>query len=67
MQTNLANPVPEYVREKHILEALKISSPTLWRKVVSGEFPKPIKLSGRVTAWLLRDVELWLQQKGDKK
>ncbi len=30
---------------------LPFSAPTLWRKVKAGTFPKPIKLSDRVTAW----------------
>ena len=29
---------------------LPFSAPTLWRKVREGTFPKPIKLSDRVTA-----------------
>lgn len=36
------------------------SSATLWRKVKSGEFPAPSKLSERVTAWRVEDVRQWL-------
>ena len=36
------------------------SSATLWRKVKSGEFPTPAKLSERVTAWRVEDVRQWL-------
>lgn len=36
------------------------SSATLWRKVKSGEFPAPVKLSDRVTAWRAQDVHAWM-------
>lgn len=36
------------------------SSATLWRKVKSGDFPAPVKLSDRVTAWKIQDVHAWL-------
>ena len=32
----------------------------LWRKVKAGHFPKPVKLSERVTAWRVEDVRAWL-------
>ena len=36
------------------------SSATLWRKVKSGDFPAPVKLSDRVTAWRVQDVHAWM-------
>lgn len=39
------------------------SSATLWRKVGDGTFPKPVKLSERVTAWRVEDVRRWLDEK----
>ena len=41
------------------------SSATLWRKVKAGEFPAPVKLSDRVTAWRCSDVLAWLQSRGE--
>lgn len=43
---------------------LPFSRETLWRKVRSGEFPQPVKLSVRVTAWRVEDVLAWLASKG---
>lgn len=40
-----------------------LSSPTLWRKVKAGDFPAPVKLSERVTAWRTQDVLAWLQSR----
>ncbi len=39
---------------------LPFSGPTLWRRVKDGSFPKPIKLSSRVTAWRVGDIREWL-------
>lgn len=40
---------------------LPFSAPTLWRKVKDGSFPKPHKLSARVTAWKVSQVRAWMQ------
>ena len=62
-------PDSAYVREAHIVQSssrpnsaapLPFSSPTLWRKVKAGTFPKPIKLSERVTAWKVGEIRAWL-------
>ncbi len=62
-------PDSAYIRESQLIQnprqlanyaPLPFSSPTLWRKVKQGSFPKPIKLSARVTAWRVGDVRAWL-------
>ena len=40
---------------------LPFSAATLWRKVADGSFPKPYKLSQRVTAWKVADIRTFLQ------
>jgi predicted DNA-binding transcriptional regulator AlpA len=40
---------------------LPFSAPTLWRKVAAGDFPKPIKLSERVTVWKVSEVRAWME------
>ena len=39
---------------------LPFSAPTLWRMVKQGTFPKPIKLSSRVTCWRVGQIRTWL-------
>lgn len=41
---------------------LPFSANTLWRKVKSGQFPPPVKLSERVTAWRVGAVRQYLAQ-----
>ena len=40
---------------------LPFSAPTLWRMVKDGRFPKPTKLSARVTAWQAGQVRAWMR------
>jgi predicted DNA-binding transcriptional regulator AlpA len=40
---------------------LPFSAATLWRKVAAGTFPRPVKLSTRVTAWRVAEVRGFLQ------
>ena len=64
-----ALPDSAYVREAQLVQSptrpdstapLPFSAPTLWRKVKAGTFPKPTKLSERVTAWKVGTVRAWL-------
>jgi prophage regulatory protein len=49
-----------FIRERQILTMLPFSKSTLWRKVNDGTFPKPVKLSERVTAWRVDEIHEWM-------
>ena len=49
-----------FIRQKHLLDILGFSAPTLWRKVKAGTFPKPIKLGANMTAWRVEEVHQWM-------
>jgi prophage regulatory protein len=53
----------QFIRQSTLLESLPFSAATLWRNVRNGSFPKPVKLSERVTAWRVRDVEQWKERR----
>jgi prophage regulatory protein len=64
-----ALPDTGFIRESELVKSpkrpdypapLPFSAPTLWRKVAAGTFPKPVKLSLRVTGWNVGSVRLWL-------
>lgn len=63
-------PDSAYIRESQLVQSRKrpttpaplpFSGPTLWRMVKSGKFPRPHKLSQRVTAWNVGDVRAWIK------
>lgn len=53
-----------YIRQAGLLAILPISSATLWRWVAKGDFPQPVKLSPRITAWSIEAVQAWLATSG---
>ena len=64
-----ALPDSAFIRESQLVQSpkrpdtpapLPFSAPTLWRKVKAGTFPKPHRLSERVTAWKVGDVRAWI-------
>lgn len=58
---NAAHPLPKYLRLAQLVPGIVPVSPaTIWRWVKAGEFPAPIKLAERVTAWKLEEVLAWL-------
>lgn len=60
-------PATGYVRQSQLIPApVPFSSATLWRKCKSGDFPKPVKLSERVTAWEVGQVREWLEAQAAK-
>jgi predicted DNA-binding transcriptional regulator AlpA len=61
---HVERPAVGFVRQADLVPGMVPFSPaTLWRKVKSGEFPQPVKLSARVTAWRLEEVHAWMQSR----
>lgn len=71
VHTSVFDALPDsaYIREAQLVQRrnrpetpvpLPFSAPTLWRKVRQGTFPKPVKLSERVTAWNVGIVRAWI-------
>lgn len=57
-------PATGYIRESQLVPAIvPFSRATLWRKVKLGEFPRPVKLSTRITAWEVDSVRAWIDSK----
>ena len=54
-------PATGYIRQSQLIpNIVPFSSATLWRKVKTGSFPSPVKLSERITAWRVEDIRAWL-------
>jgi predicted DNA-binding transcriptional regulator AlpA len=53
-------PATGFLRQSQIIpKIVPISSPTLWRWIRDGKFPKPVKLSSRMVGWRCEDVKAW--------
>jgi prophage regulatory protein len=55
-----------YYRVEELAEVLGMGESTIWHKAKVGEFPKPRKISPRITVWDANDVEGWRQQQKEK-
>ena len=54
-------PNEAYARQPQVLEVVPWSAASLWRKCKASQFPAPVKLSERVTAWHVGSVRAWLE------
>lgn len=58
-------PAVGFLRQRDIIGSIvPVGASTLWRWVNAGTFPKPVKLSERVTAWRCEDVHAWIAKQG---
>lgn len=53
-----------FVRLPTILAVFPIGRSTWWAGVKAGRYPKPVKLSERVTCWRAADIRALLEQHG---
>lgn len=49
------------IREVESICGLKRAS--IYNAVRLGTFPKPIKIGGRASAWIKKEVEAWIEQR----
>jgi predicted DNA-binding transcriptional regulator AlpA len=56
----------DLLRERELRERLGISHSTIWRMLRNKRFPEPIRLSARVKAWRLADIERWLSERASQ-
>ncbi|MGE4263382.1 MAG: helix-turn-helix transcriptional regulator [Desulfovibrio sp.] len=65
-------PVPEILsaasllRLPQVLSVIPVSRSTWWNRVRSGDFPQPVKLGPRTTAWRASDIADLLARLSDQ-
>ena len=50
-----------------VKELTTFSSATIYRLINKGDFPKQIKISERSSAWSLKEIYNWIDQKKDAR
>lgn len=53
-----------FVRSSGLGAIVPVSRATVWRWIKAGKFPKPVKLTDRVTAWRVEDLRAWCEAQG---
>ena len=52
------------IMKRHEVESMTgLSRSTIYAKMETGKFPKPIKLSERSVGWLEHEVQAWLEDR----
>ena len=63
---NFPQPVPakykgsNLIRIPKVMDKTGVAKSTLWLWVSKGTFPKPIKLSPKITVWIEDEVNEWM-------
>ena len=52
-----------FLRIKEVMKMTGIARSTIWLWVSEGKFPKPIKLSPRITVWEEKEINHWMSNK----
>jgi prophage regulatory protein len=50
------------LRLPKVSEMVSLGTETIWRRVATGEFPRPVHLDGRQFGWRLSDVQRWIAE-----
>ncbi|MFZ2586658.1 MAG: AlpA family phage regulatory protein [Alphaproteobacteria bacterium] len=58
-------PPKGYVRLPVVQAITGVGKSTIWNWVKEGRFPKPIKLSARVTCWSAEALHKWIEDKAE--
>ncbi len=56
-----------FLRLPQVLSIVPVSRSTWWSRVRSGDFPQPVKLGPRMTAWRAADIADLLERLGKAK
>jgi len=51
-----------FLRLPQVLSLVPVSRSTWWSRVRSGDFPQPVKLGPRMTAWRAADIAALLER-----
>jgi prophage regulatory protein len=63
MNTNvlsLSRPVERLIRIGEVKRLTGLSTATIYRKIVAGDFPNPVALGAQARAWLLSEIQDWI-------
>ncbi len=67
MKTKISQPdktsLTGLYRLPKVVELTGLPAPTVWRKAREGSFPKPVKVSERITCWIAQEIHGWIEDR----
>lgn len=55
------------IRQTEVLQRTSLSRTTLYRMIVSGRFPKPLRIGAKLNVWPEREIDAWLHAKAAER
>ena len=56
-------PERRILRRREVSQLVSLSLATLYRMIARGEFPRPVRLSPRLTGWRSDEIDAWLDSR----
>ncbi len=65
-QSSIGTQLPPtgFLRLPQVLELIPVSKSTWWEGCKNGDFPEPIKITKRTTAWRVEDIRAFIENAG---
>ena len=55
------------IRIQDVCDKIALSRTSLWRLCKTTDFPRPIRLGGRVAGFLEHEIDAWLEQQAAQR
>jgi len=63
-KTSVSIPETGFLRLPQVLQLFPVSKSLWWAGVAVGDYPKPVKLSARCSAWRVEDIRQLIADRG---
>ncbi len=54
-----------FIRLPEVRQRVGMSKSQIYKLIAQGQFPKPVKVSRRISCWVVAEVEQWVQEQID--
>ena len=54
-----------FIRLPEVRQRVGVSKSQIYKLIAQDQFPKPVKVSRRISCWVLAEVEQWVQEQID--
>ncbi len=56
-----------YIRLQEVLIEIPVSRSTIYRWIAAGEFPQPVKLGAKTSAFVLEEFHEWQKKRNEQR
>jgi len=56
-----------FIRLPEVRQKVGMSKSYIYDLIAQGKFPKPVKVSSRISCWVAAEVEQWIQEQIDAR